>query len=86
MIHKDVEFKWDDERKSTFINIKTAISQALVLRSLDFNKDLFLYTFTSDQLLAVVLTQKYDNNNEALMSFMSTNIQGVELNYPTIDR
>jgi hypothetical protein len=38
IIHKDVEFKWDDERKSSFRNIKTAISQARALRSLDFRK------------------------------------------------
>jgi hypothetical protein len=38
MIHKDVEFKWDDERKISFSNINTAISQALVLRIPDFSK------------------------------------------------
>jgi hypothetical protein len=31
MIRKDVEIKWDDERKNSFSNIKDAISQALVL-------------------------------------------------------
>jgi hypothetical protein len=31
MIRKDVEFKWDEERKSAFRNIKIAISQAPVL-------------------------------------------------------
>jgi hypothetical protein len=30
-IHKDAQFKWDDEQKRDFNNIKTAISQALVL-------------------------------------------------------
>jgi hypothetical protein len=46
---------------------------------LDFNRDFFLYTFTSDQSLAAVLTQKDDDNNEALVLFMSTNLQGVNL-------
>jgi hypothetical protein len=32
------------------------------------------------------LTQKDDDNNEAQVSFMSTNIQGDELNYPAIDK
>jgi hypothetical protein len=32
------------------------------------------------------LTQKDDENNEAPVSFMSTNIQGVKLNYPAIDK
>jgi hypothetical protein len=56
MIRKDAYFKWDDERKNSFNNIKTAISQAPVLRSPDFSKDYFLYTFTSDQSLVAVLT------------------------------
>jgi hypothetical protein len=86
MIHKDDVFKWDDERKNSFSNIKTAISQAPMLQSPEFSKDFFLYTFSSDQLLAVVLTQKDDDNNEALVSFTSTNIQGVELNYHAIDK
>jgi hypothetical protein len=86
MIRKDVKFKWDDERKDAFSNIKTAISQAPVLRSPDFNRDFFLYTFASDQSLAAVLTQKDDDNNEALVSFMSTNIQGANINYPAIDK
>jgi hypothetical protein len=45
MIHKDVEFKWTDEGKESFKNIKTSISQAPVLHNPDFNKDFYLYTF-----------------------------------------
>jgi hypothetical protein len=86
MIRKDAKFKWDDERKDTFNNIKAAISRALVLRSLDFNREYFLYTFASDQSLAAVLNHKDDDNNEAPVSFMSTNIQGAELNYPVVDK
>jgi hypothetical protein len=86
MIQKDVDFKWDDKRKNSFSNIKTAISQAPVLRSPDFSKYFFLYTFSSDQYLAAVLNQKDDDNNEAQVSFMSTNLQGVELKYISIDK
>jgi hypothetical protein len=32
------------------------------------------------------LNQKDDENNEAPVSFMNTNLQGVELNYPAIDK
>jgi hypothetical protein len=58
MICKDVEFKWDDEQKSAFSNIKTTISQAQVMRSLNFSKYFFLYTFSFDQSLDAVLNQR----------------------------
>jgi hypothetical protein len=86
MIHKDVEFKWDDEWKRDFSNIKTAISQAPVLRNPNFSKNFFLYTFASDQSLVAVLTRKDDDHNEVSVSFMSTNLEGAELNYPSIDK
>jgi hypothetical protein len=85
MIHKDFNFKWDDEQKYSLNNIKASISRALVLQSPDFNIEFNLYTFTSDQSLAANLTQKDDENNKAPVSFMSTNLQGAEINYPTID-
>jgi hypothetical protein len=86
MICKDAKFKWDDERKYAFNNIKATIFWALVLQSVDVNRDFFLYTFTSNQSLATVLTQKDDGNNKASVSFMSTNLQGDELNYPVVDK
>jgi len=36
--------------------------------------------------MATVLTQKDDENNETSVSFMRTNLEGVELNYPSIDK
>jgi hypothetical protein len=57
-----------------------------VLRSHDFNKDFFLYTFAFDQSLVVVLTEKDEKNDEAPLFFMSTNLQGAELNYLAIEK
>jgi hypothetical protein len=57
-----------------------------MLRSPDFSKYFFLYTFSFDQSLVAGLNQKDDYNNEAPVSFMRTNLQGVELNYPSIDK
>jgi hypothetical protein len=33
-----------------------------------------------------MLTQKDEQGDECLISFMSTNLQGAELNYPVIDK
>jgi hypothetical protein len=45
-----------------------------------------LYTFASDHSLATVLTQKDQQGNECPIAFMSTGLQGVELNYPPVDK
>jgi hypothetical protein len=86
MVHKYVRFKWNEEGKKSFNEIKVVISQALVLQSLNFNKNFFLYTFSSDQFLAAILTQKDDKNNDVPISFMSTRLQGPDINYPTIEK
>ena len=86
MIKKNAIFKWNPPEKEAFSKIKQAITEAPSLQSLDFSKSFILYTFTSDSSLAVALTQKYANNDEWPISFMSTGLQGAELNYPEIDK
>ena len=49
-------------------------------------RNFILYTFASDDLLAVVLTQKEDGGDEYPISFMSTGLQGAELNYTAVDK
>ena len=72
--------------KNAFSKIKTSIAHALSLKSMNFEKDFIFYTFASDDSLAVVLTQKEDGGDEYPISFMSTGMQGVELNYPAVDK
>jgi hypothetical protein len=86
MIKKYVQFKWTSIEKEAFENIKAAIVTAPSLQSPYFTKDFLLYTFASDHSLAVVLTQKDEKGNECPITFMSTGLQGVELNYPLVDK
>jgi hypothetical protein len=53
IFRKDVDFKVE---KEAFNKIKTVISQAPVLHNPNFSKNFFLYTFASDQYLAILLT------------------------------
>jgi hypothetical protein len=86
MIKKGVYFKWIPLEKESFENIKTAIANAPSLRSIDFSKDFLLYTFMSDHSLVAMLTQKDEQGDEYPVTFMSTRLQGDELNYPLVDK
>ena len=56
MVKQSVHFKWTNVEKNAFSKIKTYISHAPSLKSMNFKKDFILYTFASDDSLAVVLT------------------------------
>ena len=86
MIKKDSNFKWKKERKEAFEKIKEAIVEAPTLRSPNFDHEFILYTFASDHSIAVVLTQKNEDREEFLVSFMSMGLQGAELKYPAINK
>ena len=81
-----MQFKWNDLEKNAFNKIKTSVSHAPSLKSPNFEKDFILYTFSSNDSLAVVLTQKEDGGDEYPILFMSTGLQGAELNYLMVDK
>ena len=72
--------------KNAFSKIKTSFSHAPSLKSPNFEKDFILYTFSSNDSLATVLTQKEDGGDEYPISFLSTGLQRVQLNYPIVDK
>ena len=80
-----VQFKWTNVENISFSKINTSITHAPSLKSPNFEKDFILYTFASDDSLAVVLTQKEDGGDEYPISFMRTGLQGAELNYLAVD-
>ena len=86
MIKKDAIFKWKKEGKEGFLKIKEAITEALTLRRLNFEKEFIIYTFASNTSYAMILTQKIDKADEFLVSFMSFNLQGVELKYQNVEK
>ena len=86
MIKKDFNFKWTKERREAFDKIKQSITKAPTLWILKFDNEFILYTFSFDNSIAVVLTQKNEEGKEFVVSFMSTCLHGVELKYPSIDK
>ena len=86
MIKKDPNFKWTNERKESFEKIKEAIAEAPTLQSPNFNNEFILYTFSFDHSIVAMLTQKNEDREVFLISFMSIGLQGAELKYPAIDK
>jgi len=86
MMKKDVVYKWSDEAKKAFRRIKEAITKAPALVSPDFGKEFFLYIFASDVSYAAILTQKNNKANEVPICYMSSNLQGAELNYLDVEK
>lgn len=69
-----------------FDKIKEAIAEAPTLQSPNFDKEFILYTFSFDHSTTVLLTQNNEVVEEFLVSFMSTRLQGAQLNYTTINK
>ena len=86
MVKQNTQFNWIEIEKNAFSKIKTDVAHAPSLKIPDFGKYFIMYTFASDDSLAAVLTQKEDGGDEFPISFMSTRLQGAELNYPAIDK
>ena len=58
MVKQSVQIKWTDLEKNAFSKIKTYVPHAPSLKSPNFEKYFFLYTFASNDSLETVLTQK----------------------------
>ena len=58
----------------------------ITLRILDFKKEFILYTFAYDTSYAMILTQNTDEGDEVPFSFMSSNLQVVELKYQKVEK
>jgi hypothetical protein len=58
----------------------------LTLLSPDFNRYFILYTFSSHTVFVAVLNQKNSEGDEFHVSFMSSCLQGAEMNYPEVDK
>jgi len=86
VIKKHVVYSWGKKEKYAFAQIKEAIAEAPALYNPNFKKNFLLYTFASDNSLATILTQKGETNDEHPISFMSASMQGLGVNYPTIDK
>eukprot|EP00253_Pinus_taeda_P036378 PITA_36378 len=86
MIKKNSVFKWGSTEKEAFELIKQSIIIAPALNTPNVSNHFTLYTIASNFSYATVLTQINNHNLEAPISFYSSNLQGVELNYSEVEK
>ena len=86
MIKKNSNFKWGQDEHEAFNLIKQAIINAPSLATTSFSESFILYTFASEKSYVVILTQANQEKAEAPIAFLSSNLQGAELNYSDVEK
>lgn len=61
LFRKGANFKWNQEAKDAFQEIKEIIAHALVLKAPVFDKDFIMYAYASKETYAAMLLQKDDS-------------------------
>jgi hypothetical protein len=86
MLKKDSEMKWTSEAKASFHRIKKVISEALVLASLDYTKEFFIFSFASEHTIATVLLQKNEESFKRPIAFFSKSLRDAELKCDILEK
>ena len=69
MLKKYDVIKWSQEEKLAFHRIKQGLVESHVLVIPDYAKEFFIFSFTSEETIIVVLLQKNQEGNENPISF-----------------
>jgi hypothetical protein len=64
MLKKDVFIKWSLKEKLAFQRIKQDLVESPVLVSPDYSKELFIFSFSSEETIVAVLLQKNEERHE----------------------
>ena len=86
MLKKEQGVKWTLEAKKSFEMVKQALTKTLVLISLDFSKDFYIFSFASEHTIAVVLLQKNPQGQEQPIAFFSKDLRDAPLNYNIMEK
>ena len=70
MLKKGSELKWNGESSISFQKIKQAIEDAPMLRALDYDKPMHIFSFASFHTIAVILLQKNEDGYEKPIAFL----------------
>lgn len=85
MLKKNNAMKWTEDAMKSFNLVKLALTIALVLISPTYTHDFIIFSFASENTLAVVLMQKKDHVEQPI-AFFSWTIRDSALRYNIIEK
>jgi hypothetical protein len=86
MLRKGNEIKWTVESCNSFDQIKKALTEAHVLISPDYSKDILIFSFASFDIVVVVLLQKNVEGLDQPISFLSRALRDIEVKYDIMEK
>ena len=81
MLKKEKYFKCSAEARKMFIDIKRALFEAPVLVIPNFDKEFLIFSFSSEHMIARVILQKNEKNEEKPIFFYNKTLRDSTLNY-----
>jgi hypothetical protein len=86
LLNKEHRFEWTASTQEAFNNIKGEITPSPFLVSPDFQRYFIIYSFTTETVIASVLTQKNSKGEELPISFMRKTLHDYELRYSKLEK
>jgi hypothetical protein len=86
MLKKGNELKWTTKPRESFVQIKKALTEALVLVSPDYSKDFLIFSFASFDTVAAVLLQRNEEGREQPISFFIKALRDAEVRYEIMEK
>jgi hypothetical protein len=78
--------KWTAESRASFERVKKSISEAPMLVSLDYTKELLIFYFAYEHTIVVVLLQKNKEGFAQPIAFFSKILRDTELEYDIMEK
>lgn len=86
VLSKKKKFEWTDSANKAFIEIKTLLTSAPVLKNPNFSKKFYVHCDASDFGIGAVLVQLGENDEENPIAFMSKKLNSAQRNYSVTEK
>ena len=86
LLKKGIPFIWDEISQKYFDALKQTLINAPLLHHPDYHRNYFLYLVTIDNIIAMVLVQNDDDDNEHVVYYLSRNLIDTETQYAHVEK